>query len=526
MIEVPLAAASPGIITGLVLFLVFTLAIGVFSNRMVRKSSRRYIVAGKSLPLFFVGTMLAAAAVDGNGTLGSIGLGYDYGIWAAAAIPIGVIIVMLLLGAFYAKKLNNMSMLTLPDFYYRRYGPNTEALSVLVMILGFIIMIAGNFAATAFVLKWVFGISFLQGLLLGAAIVAVYSALGGLFSSAYTDVLQVYIAVIGLWAAFIYITFGFTGHSFHELWNNAPPNYVDFSGLTDRSNGALVNWAGIISLAVGDIVAMDFMERVFAARDGRTASRGAYWSAGICALVALPIMFISIYALTLAPKMTSGFEAFPEVAIHHVPTWIGILLVTGVVGAAMSTANSGMLALSAGISRNLVQRNIVHRFLHRESIGNRKLLLTTRLMLIPLVGLSLYWAWEIPQPGKYAILAFDVVLAGCFWPLTLGIYWRKANAPAAIASIVIGSLCRLIGYFVTPSDWSGIETLLPPVVSLFVFVGVALATQKRQPGERLHGVIDYAPPEEDLVAGDDLKGYAFPGKPRAPEPVPEPASTS
>ena len=80
MLDYPLGAASPGIITGLVLFLLLTTAIGVFSGKLIKKSSRNYIVAGQSLPLVLVGTMLAAAAVDGNGTLGSVGLGYIGGI--------------------------------------------------------------------------------------------------------------------------------------------------------------------------------------------------------------------------------------------------------------------------------------------------------------------------------------------------------------------------------------------------------------------------------------------------------------
>jgi len=509
MTGIPLMAdaASPPIVAGLAVFLVLALGIGLFSGTFVRKSSRRYIVAGKSLPLFFVGTMLAAAAVDGNGTLGSIGLGYDYGIWAAAAIPVGVTICMVLIGAFFGKPLNRMSMLTLPDFYYRRYDSNTEVISILVMILGFLIMVAGNFAATGFILEAVFGISFFWGLMIGAAIVLVYTTVGGLFSSAYTDILQVYIAIVGLWAAFIYLAGGFGDYSFTEMWNNAPDGYVDFSGLTSRADGALINWSGILALAVGDIVAMDFMERVFAARDGRTAARGAYMAAVLCGIVVVPVMFIGIFMLTVTPNLDSGFEAFPTLAVDHVPAWIGILLVCGVVGAAMSTANSGMLALSSAISRNLIQRNLMERVLKRPHLGNRQLLITVRLLLIPLAGLSLWWAWEIPQPGKYAILAFDVVLAGCFVPLVLGIYWSKSNKWAAIASIVVGSGARLIGYFATPSDWSGIETMLPPVVSLVVFVSVALATQKREPGHLRHGVVDYIPPEDDVVSGDDLKGY-------------------
>ena len=52
-------------------FVAATAAIGVGAVKFVQKSSKRYIVAGKSLPLFFIGTMLVSEAVDGNSSLGN-----------------------------------------------------------------------------------------------------------------------------------------------------------------------------------------------------------------------------------------------------------------------------------------------------------------------------------------------------------------------------------------------------------------------------------------------------------------------
>ena len=56
---------------------------------------------------------------------------------------------------------------------------------------------------------------------------------------------------------------GAAGVDFSTILGNAPPGYLDLSGLTDMGNGALINWASIFALGLGDIVALDFMERVF-----------------------------------------------------------------------------------------------------------------------------------------------------------------------------------------------------------------------------------------------------------------------
>ncbi|MGI0013463.1 MAG: sodium:solute symporter family transporter, partial [Nitrososphaera sp.] len=136
-------------------FLALSLAVGVLTSRLVKKSSKRYMIAGKSLPLFFVATMLAAQAVDGNSSLGNAGLVFSFGIWAGAALPIGLAICLFLTGLFYGQKLNKMSMLTLPDFYYRRFGKPPEAISSGLLMISFTILVAGNFAATGYILSTV-----------------------------------------------------------------------------------------------------------------------------------------------------------------------------------------------------------------------------------------------------------------------------------------------------------------------------------------------------------------------------------
>jgi solute:Na+ symporter, SSS family len=508
MTLLPLAQANAWMMGGVAGYLLLLLVVGTFTVKLVKKSSRRFIVAGKSLPLVFVGTMLASQAIEGNGIVGNAGLVYDFGFWAGAALPLGIGLCLLLVGVLYAPRLNKMALLTLPDFYFRRYGRPTEAISGSIMLLSFIVLVAGNLAATGFIMNAVFGIPFLLGMTIIALIVMTYVFSGGLFSAAYTDIFNIYVAITAVWAGFIYIAVGGTGWTFGEFINNAPDGFVDLSGLTDRDNGALLNWAAIFSLAFGDVIALDFMERVFAARTPQTARRGSYWGGALTLSLVVPASFMGIFALTLIPDLEDSFFAYPRIAIEHVPTPLGIFMLAGVLGAAMSTAAGGSLAVSSVISRNLIQRDLLGWAMRgRRMMGNTTLLWTTRLMLIPVVGAAVLLGWQIPQPGEFVVLAFDIVFAGAFVPLTFGLFWAKSNAPAALASLVVGSSLRLLGAFVVPEAWAGLESLIPPVVSAVVFVGVALGTQKRFSGVEYHGVVDYVPPIEDIVEGRDLDGY-------------------
>ena len=502
-------AALDGYGIAVLAFLALSLIVGTLTSRLVKKSSKRYMIAGKSLPLFFVGTMLAAQSIDGNSSLGNVSLVYQFGFWAGAAIPIGLGICLILTGTVYGRRLNKMAMLTLPDFYYRRFGNAAEGISGILMMISFIVLVAGNFAASGFILSTVLEIDFFWAMLLASIIVLIYTYAGGLFSSAYTDIFQIYLAIGSFWAAFIFFAGGFSGVQFGAILGNAPPEYLDLSGLFDMGNGALVNWAGILALGLGDLVALDFMERVFSAKDGKTARKGALMGAGLTLSTVVPTSMMGIVALYFLPNIADPFTAYPELAINHVPFPIGAALLMGVLGASMSTANGGLLAISSVMSRNIIQRDILRRMLKRPGLDDRKLLLTTRIFTIPMMVAAFVLGYLIPQPGVYLILAFDIVFAGAWAPLTLGLFWRKANTPAALASLIVGSAIRLLMFFITPVEYAGIETMIPPVIAFVLFIAVALTTQKKYPGR--HGIVNYVPPEEDVIRGEDLKDYVDSG---------------
>ncbi|MFB5611054.1 MAG: sodium:solute symporter family protein [Nitrosopumilaceae archaeon] len=489
-------------------FIILTLAVGVISSKLVKKSGRRLIVAGKSLPLALVGTMLAAQAVDGNSSLGNVALVFEFGFWAGAVIPLGLGICLFVTGAAYAKKLNKMSMFTLPDFYFRRYGNGAEGISGVLMIISFTILVAGNLAASGFILEVVFGIDYFWGILISALVVVAYTIAGGLFASAWTNLFQVYLAIGAFWAGFLFFAGGFSGTEWDTIYNNAPPEFLDITGLTEVWNGALINWAGILALGLGDIVALDFMERVFAARDPKTAQRGAFMGGALTIFTVVPTSMLGIIAFYYLPADTIPDLALPLLATEHMPFAIGAGILMGVIGASMSTASGGLLAISSVVSRNFIQRIIRRRWMNKPGWGDHKLLVATRIIIIPMMVAGTALGYFLPAPGIYLILAFDVVFAGAFAPLTFGLFWSKANMPAAIASLIVGSAARLYFFFAIPEELAGLDTMIPPIISFALFVGVAYATQSKYPGKARHGVLDYVPPEEDMISGNDLKNFA------------------
>ena len=408
-----------------VLFMAISLAIGIYTYTQVRGSSTRYTVCNKSLPFIIVGTTLLAQAVDGNATLGNVSLTYTSGIWTGLMIPIGLALSLFLVGRFLAAPLNRMNLLTLPEFFYRRYGTATELLVSILTIVCFTVLIAGNLSAVAWVLSVASGISYLPALIITTAVIVTYTMAGGLYSAVWTDFFQIHVALIGFVAsaAWVIWTRGWS------LATSIPADKIDFSGLTSLQAGALPNWAGMIALFLGNAMALDFMERVFAAKSGEVARRGCYY-AGFFTLI-----------------------------IGACATVLGI----------------------AGIS------SVAHINDQKIEITDAKMLWMSRVLAIPTAAAAMIFAWWRPEPGILLVVAFDIVFAGCVVPLFAGVYWPKANARGAIVSILVGTTARLIAHFVTPAAWSGLDTLIPPVLSAIAFFVTCELTWKRE--ESRHHVL-------------------------------------
>lgn len=499
---------------GLIVYIAIFFILGVAMYYLVQKSGKRYIIAGKSLPFFLVGTMLLAQSLDANATMGNAAGVYTGGWWAGFQFAFGLALCLFVVGLFYAKPLNRMNMLTLPDFYFRRFNWFTEIIVGLLMCFSFAILVAGNFAGSAWIVSIVFDMNYVAALIIIALFIMIYTISGGLYSCAATDIAQIYPAMFGFLCGFFYLlgTYGW-GHFSAAI----PDNFVDLSGLYSIQNGALLNWAGILALAIGDVVALDFMERVFAARTPEIAQKSCFYGAVGTLITGIVCSYMGLMGLTFFPEISDPRMILPTIAQDMVPALFGLLMLGGIIAAGASTADGGILGVSSVLGRNIIHRNILRPLERRRRaaetaegreisdeeakiISDRKLLIIARLMAIPVVALAIWIAIVKPEPGILLVLAFDVVFAGCLVPLTLGIYWKKANTPGALAAIFVGSILRLILFYQIPEHLAGLDTLIPPVVSLIVMVPVSLLTQKQYPPK--HHVIHEVPDDLVVLRGD------------------------
>ena len=491
------------IIIGVGLSVLAVVCVGLLVSRKVDGDSTNYLVAGRGLALPLAGAALMGQAVDTNATVGNVDLSSEAGFWAGASLPLGLGLCLLLAGLFVAKPMNRMGLLTLGDFYARRYGRGVELAAGIMMISAFCILLAGNLVACGFLFERFLGTSYTVGVLLIVVLVLSYTVTGGMFSDAYTAIIQM---ALNLVAAAVLLGWVLLSYGLQIPAGLGP---LDLSQLSDPAAGATVNWATLVALGIGDLVAIDFMQRIFSAKSPEVAQRACFLGAAGAALIGVPYALVALTAPSILPGDASGpvlFALLGDVA----PAAVAILVLSGIVAASFSTANGAILGSAAVAVRNVLGRRQLPPDPGPDASGPDPLLRAVRIATLPICAAAVYLALRVPETGILLTLAFDVMLASLAVPFLLGLFWWRSTTAAAAAAIGVGITVRLVLFALTPvmygadntvlhvdndlvgAGFDGWPTFLAALASLTAFVAVALVTHAGE--ER---VIDLQDPAVD-----------------------------
>ena len=478
---------NPILFWGIIVFLLATLGVGVWASKQIKGDSENFLVAGRGLVLPLAAATLMAQSVDSNATLGNTDLSAEFGFWAGASLPIGLALCLFLAGLFYAKPLNRMGLITLPDFYRIKYNRLTEVVASIIMVVSFSLLLAGNLVAGGYLFQTFLGLSYFGGVTMIAALVLVYTVSGGLFAVAYTDAVQVAIAFLGslFLLGFITVNFGL------EVPAGMGP--LNFEQLTTPASGAVINWATILALGIGNLAAIDFMARIFAADSPETARRACLIGCVGTLVIGIPFSVVALSAnriLEQAGVVPDGPVLFALLG-SVVPSVLGLLVIVAIMSASLSTADGAILGTSSVIAHNVVGIRHGH---DGHGGGGDQLLKITRIMAVVITLIGVFFALRVPQTGVLLSLAFDLSFASLIVPLTGGLFWSKATWQGALSCILVGTVTRLTLFALTPTmfgventlfyipnglfseSFDGFPTLICPLIGLIVFVVVSNIT--------------------------------------------------
>ena len=395
-----------------------------------------YLVAGRRLGVGLATAGLLATWFGAGTLLASAEEVRDTGLRAAALEPVGPGICLLLVGLFYAARLRRSGLLTLSDFFARRFDRKSEIASAVLMVASFFGWIAAQFTVLAALLETLFGIPPGVGLLVAFGVTVGYTLIGGMWSVTLTDAAQAVVVAVGLGALFLsamaelgapggggFLAGVFSG--LERLVGDTPPHLLE---IVPSGGEAFAVWAGLlVAGALGNIPGQDVLQRVFAAKSEAVARRACLLSGSLYLVLGLLPVGLGLAVRLLAPGESGEILDLLARILFSPPAALALLLV--VVSALLSTADSALLSAGSVLSQNLLR----HAF-----PGASRLLLSRLAVLIVGAG-SLYLAHR--GLSAYALLedAYELTLVGLFIPLTIGLYSKRGGPGAAIAAIAAGA---------------------------------------------------------------------------------------
>ena len=365
-----------GFAIGIGIIVLIFCGIGLAAFYFVGGKAENFFVAGRSLPLYVVILTLASQSIDSNALLGNADLSYKYHFFDGAVLPIGLGLSLILNGVFLAHHVNNELVLTLPDIYGKRYGVATEIAASLCTCVSFLCLLAGNLVGMGAIVGYVFGVTDVVAVFISGLICLAYVASGGLFSVAYTDVVQSAVGMIGCLAVAGWLisnaekeapppSIGFPDYMYPddataalyegvpctnnpdakcynaERWcpengecvadNGAYPfgdqrifdnQMSDPVSLTPFPNAIFWNWATIFILGFGNLAALDFQARCMAARSPVDARIGCILGGCLTFIIGIPFSYLgAITRYYYGPdSVYAEFEADTCSAILDLPT--------------------------------------------------------------------------------------------------------------------------------------------------------------------------------------------------------------
>lgn len=406
------------------------------------------MLAGRSLPLALSSAALFATWFGSETVFGASSEFLKGGLYGVIEDPFGAALCLLLFGLFFARKLYNMNLLTLGDFFKIKYGKKIELVASAFLALPYVGYIAAQLVAMGLILNVVTGMVVWQGVVISALVVTLYTYVGGMWAISITDFIQSIIIVVGLLVLAI------------VLADKAGGVGVVIEGMPEENFRFLprANLKEVVSyvaawcvLGLGSIPSQDVFQRSMSSGSARTAVWSSYLAALLYLTIAMLPLFISLCIKHLYPNELFGDTqlALPNMVLRHTYLPIQILFFGSLLSAIMSTTSSAILAPAAIFSENLVKPLFGHKFSDKQFLVLTKASVLLFSVIATLMACMRSNIYELVRESSV------LSLVSLFVPMTLGLYWKKASPAGAFLSMVLGMITWII-FEVFRTDWPGL----------------------------------------------------------------------
>ena len=467
-----------------VLYLLLMVGIGLWSSKK-QKNLDTYYVGGRNFGPWIVAFAVSATTMSGFGFVGLPGLVYQNGpalLWISIFATGGAVVSYWFLAKPMRKISGKFGALTISDLLDVRYkSPWVRGITALAILGGCVGYQLAQYKAMGNMLQTLLGCSYEVGVFIGLVCIAIYVTAGGIISVMWTDLIQMSMMIFcGLFMFFTGMSLVGGFSSMNATLAQVNPGLV--SAYWDSGpNSFWIVISFLILYLIGHQAQPHVVTKFYMIKEQKQLK----WSALVAALVyacSALILIVGLCSRALVARGVMPAPANPDLVIPMFmqqflhPVMVGIIC-SAVLAAIMSTSSGFLIVSSSAIVRDFYQQ----LWLKGQELPQKTQLNLSRWITFAVIIITFLLSLNPPDLiGWMGNASWGLFMAALMPPVTLGLWWKRATKPAAIASSAIGFVLAMVLYvlkikkiYVPAIDTGAIAT----IVSFIVMVGVSLVTK-------------------------------------------------
>ena len=416
---------------------IISVGIGLYAATRVH-NTRDFAIAGRGLPFYMVTATVFATWFGSETVLGIPATFLKEGLHGVVADPFGASMCLILVGLFFAAPLYRMNLLTIGDFYKKKFGRSVEVLTTIAIVISYLGWVGAQITALGLVFNVVSDgeISKLAGMWIGSSTILIYTFFGGMCAVAITDFLQMIIIVIGM----LYIggsvsnMVGGVGVVEHA----AQAGKFDFWPTLDAKE-IIAFAAAWVTMMFGSIPQQDVFQRVQSSKTEKIAIWGAVFGGSLYFVFAFVPMFLAYSATLIDPQMVSDLIdtdpqlILPTLVMKHAPLFAQVMFFGALLSAIKSCASATLLAPSVTFSENILKPLLGHKLSDQQMLHLMRGVTVAFTILVTIYAMN-----SKASIFKMVENAYQITLVMAFIPLLAGIFWKRSTTQGALAAIFCG----------------------------------------------------------------------------------------
>ena len=474
-----------------IIALIFALYLGLMvwigvKNYNKTDNLSEFVLGGRKLGSWV--TAMSAQASDMSGWL-LIGLpgtayivysGTENAIWTAIGLWIGTYLNWL----FVAKRLRKYTYIsgnaiTLPDFFENRFRDKSHVLRIIsgvFIVIFFLVYTSSQFAAGGKLFKTIFGMNYVTGLIIGAVIILLYTALGGFTAVCWTDTIQGTIMFFALILVPILTTVHMGGWS--EVASRLAQVTPETMGLIPHDTAGHIDTlllASALGWGLGYFGQPHILARFMAIESPDQIRKSRIIAMVWVTITLAAAILVGIIGKAYMPNLADGETVYMEMINKMFNPVVSGILMTAILAAIMSTASSQLLVTSASVSRD------IYATVFKKDVEGPQIVWVSRITVVIIAIVAIFMAFD-PNSSVFGLVSCAWGGFGAaFGPLILfSLFWKRMTKQGAIAGMLAGGIVDLFWYNMSGGIFDIYEIIPGCIASAVCIIAVSLATKVPQ----------------------------------------------